>query len=994
MKEKMAVNAQLECIICGIMVPSVYKYHTHNIRRHSLAELSRAILKLKNLPLPLNDPPAEVGNENEEEQTKGEQRQQQPRFDVEVAEALGLSVRVDLMDEEIIELGPTDNADHLQIQSRQVKNLHEKNQQSRQVIEVKENKTSPCYTNPTAEDPDAIVVKFNRELFTAQDNSSPSLYTGDTSKTRLINRQMRAVVKRTIDIPNPNTFIMDYKKAMSRSNKYIMQNISVADNSPKKRRGRPKKNAENDDYIPSKIVSRKKLLGEPELSEEEDDLEGLVDPPLFSEDEDEEADAVMPNITRTRSGRTIKIKAEDGTFEYYDIPGRHQVDTDDLNSHKYWNENSIPIVTTGERRGRKRKQINKSNFDTSDPIVKDDSCKRSLAENTRNSVKLLEIKKELDCKITNVIEDLVMPTTNEIVEDSKEFDRSSIVESFDGYECFLCLKSFNFKDCEKHIHEHLHKEIIDNETAIGSSHEFDDKVSDNSHDVNIRVDATQISKDANAVASVVDIYTKSDNHLSTDTGIASQLSTEFNDSFTCSICNEDFDSRAALLEHTHENIYTCKLCGKKYQKRLTLQSHMKRYHEETDWMKFKCATCGKNFGFLTSLERHMKEHNPNKKFCCEQCGKVFKSLVNLKIHIGLHTKDEVYECPYCPKKYYIRYSFEKHFRTHVEAPKFHCEMCDKNFSERKHFEVHLERHQNGGSLGRSKDLKCNNCGDIKSPTELEIVSGTDPGHHKKCLECGKGLYKRFMIENIDTSSLQIKSDKQREQCKLCGKSVLNLQRHLKHTHLENDYVPCHICGVLVTKSSLPAHKNRKHGGSAVTCDHCNKVFKNIMCLREHMTKVRRKEDPTKNICKFCKEVIAPELWKEHMMRHRTKCNDCGASNFPTHEEFMAHLETCRRCSNCGTTDFNSRGEFLDHIEICSSSIDIMTGTLDSSNDQEIVTSIFAIDDCTCCETCGEVFESPETLAHHITEAHQSALSSSHILDQNAMIDEAILYACP
>lgn len=63
------------------------------------------------------------------------------------------------MDEEVIELGPTDNADNLQIQSRLVKNEHEINQHSRQVIEVKENNPPPCYINPAVEDPDAIVVR-------------------------------------------------------------------------------------------------------------------------------------------------------------------------------------------------------------------------------------------------------------------------------------------------------------------------------------------------------------------------------------------------------------------------------------------------------------------------------------------------------------------------------------------------------------------------------------------------------------------------------------------------------------------------------------------------------------------------------------------------------------------------------------------------------------------------------------------------------------------
>ncbi|XP_071526836.1 uncharacterized protein [Panulirus ornatus] len=992
MKERNTRKVQLECVICGSVLPSVYNYHKHNIRQHSSAQLSRAILRLRNLQVPLNDPPSEPGDDSEEDE-----EEERERIDIDMAEALGLPVKVELMDEEVIELGPTDNADNLQIQSRLVKNEHEMIQQSRQIIEVKENNPPPCYINPAVEDPDAIVVKFDKEMVMAQDNSSPLVYTGDHNrKNKGSNRQLRAVFKRTIEIPNPSAFIMDYERAKSRpTDKYVMQNINAMNNPPKKR-GRPRKNTENRYHIPVSLLNKRKM-GEYEDSDgNEDELEALADPPLFSDDE--ETTAAIPSITRTRSGRAIKIRKEDGTFKYYDMPGRHQLDTEDLSNPKDWTEEATHSSRKG-RRGRKRKHLLESALETPKSSVTSESCNGALARDSDNTTELVSIKQENveECNISNIIEEgLSIRATSEIEEDSNEFDRSSATESLDDYECFLCFKTFSFKEeCEKHVHEHLRKVVADrNDTTSSSSHAFDGKESDNNDMVNLGVRDVSLvlSKENDTTTEEANEVSQDCQDQSSSDAISQSAAKE---SFTCSICNEDFESQTALQDHKHETVLECKFCGKRYQNRINLQTHIKRYHEETDWMKFKCATCGMNFGFLTALERHMKDHNPNQKFCCEQCGKVFKSLTNLKYHIPLHTRDEVYECPYCPKRYYIRYSYDKHVRTHVCAPKFHCEICDKNFSDRKHFEVHLERHQHGGSLGRSKDYRCNNCGDIRTPTELEIMSETDPGHHKTCLECGKGLYKRFMIENMDSSSLPTKCDRQREQCTICGKSVLNLPRHIKYTHLENEYVPCNACGVVVTKASLPSHKNRKHGGSAVTCDHCNRVFKNIMCLREHMTKVRRKEDPTKSICKFCKVVVAPDVWKEHMMRHRTKCNDCGASNFQTHEEFMAHLESCRRCSNCGTTDFKSRGDFLAHIEMCGSSIDIMTGTLDSSSEQEVVTSIFAIvGDSTCCETCGEVFEDQGSLAHHITETHPSALSSSHSLDESAMISEAILYACP
>lgn len=54
----------VECMICGVLVGSVYSYHKHNVRQHSLAQLSRAILKLRNLKLPLVDPVEESATDD------------------------------------------------------------------------------------------------------------------------------------------------------------------------------------------------------------------------------------------------------------------------------------------------------------------------------------------------------------------------------------------------------------------------------------------------------------------------------------------------------------------------------------------------------------------------------------------------------------------------------------------------------------------------------------------------------------------------------------------------------------------------------------------------------------------------------------------------------------------------------------------------------------------------------------------------------------------
>ena len=53
---KLINSSNIVCIICGKYMISVNRYHKHNIKKHTLVELSRAILKLRHLTLPRQDP--------------------------------------------------------------------------------------------------------------------------------------------------------------------------------------------------------------------------------------------------------------------------------------------------------------------------------------------------------------------------------------------------------------------------------------------------------------------------------------------------------------------------------------------------------------------------------------------------------------------------------------------------------------------------------------------------------------------------------------------------------------------------------------------------------------------------------------------------------------------------------------------------------------------------------------------------------------------------
>ncbi|KAL7636529.1 UNVERIFIED_CONTAM: hypothetical protein RMT77_013304 [Armadillidium vulgare] len=280
----------------------------------------------------------------------------------------------------------------------------------------------------------------------------------------------------------------------------------------------------------------------------------------------------------------------------------------------------------------------------------------------------------------------------------------------------------------------------------------------------------------------------------------------------------------------------CNICNKSYISKSNYKNHMEKYHITANKNTYKCSTCGHVFPFLATLVKHYKEHHPNQMFLCEICGRKFRNLINLKIHSALHNKRVTYQCHLCPNKYFLRYSYLSHIKSHENSTKFYCEKCDKQFSQKHHFNKHLTQHKEGKYLGRSKDLKCSFCNDIFIPTSQSDANM----NFETCLKCKKGIYKKYLLVNKEYQ--EPNSEQKllpREECKICGKRVKELQKHVRKTHLSNPNVECDLCGKTVKKAALNAHKLRLHTGIEAKCDHCHKVFKNALSLREHLNRIKK-----------------------------------------------------------------------------------------------------------------------------------------------------------
>lgn len=78
----------------------------------------------------------------------------------------------------------------------------------------------------------------------------------------------------------------------------------------------------------------------------------------------------------------------------------------------------------------------------------------------------------------------------------------------------------------------------------------------------------------------------------------------------------------------------------------------------------------------------------------------------------------------------------------------------------------------------------------------------------------------------------------RVSCHICGKKMKNrdtLNQHLlRHKH-ENDLHTCDICNrEFNCKKRLNQHRKYVHAPAQLKCEHCDKMFKRPICLKEHM----------------------------------------------------------------------------------------------------------------------------------------------------------------
>ena len=198
---------------------------------------------------------------------------------------------------------------------------------------------------------------------------------------------------------------------------------------------------------------------------------------------------------------------------------------------------------------------------------------------------------------------------------------------------------------------------------------------------------------------------------------------------------------------------------------------------------------------------------------------------------------------------HTRHLFEKHEQTL-------CTHCGINFDDFKVFWVHQESH-------KEKHI-CDICSnEFRSSIYLRnhkrtIHNITDEKYNNRfcqiCPECGKS------VDSLK-QHMQLIHSPHKLQCPHCEYQTPyknNLKNHIENKHTGVNIKNCPFCGklvknvkrhVLAAKCDLP-EEERNNPADNVSCDRCNKQFKNLERLKKHIRDIHDKPAMQCQLCNF------------------------------------------------------------------------------------------------------------------------------------------------
>lgn len=197
--------------------------------------------------------------------------------------------------------------------------------------------------------------------------------------------------------------------------------------------------------------------------------------------------------------------------------------------------------------------------------------------------------------------------------------------------------------------------------------------------------------------------------------------------FACNVCDEQFESLAALYDHRYTNYHLfprisrvdeqesikigCEECGTTFDNADSIFSHHSDAHAPKKWTTlgtrrqptttektgssaagtsppcsstrpYLCELCGKTYTQSSHLWQHLRFHNGIRPFTCPEagCNRSFTIRPDLKDHIRkCHTGERPYHCTLCDKRFLTGSVYYQHRLIHRGERRYGCDECNKRF---------------------------------------------------------------------------------------------------------------------------------------------------------------------------------------------------------------------------------------------------------------------------------------------------------------------------
>ncbi|KAI8427103.1 hypothetical protein MSG28_014731 [Choristoneura fumiferana] len=316
--------------------------------------------------------------------------------------------------------------------------------------------------------------------------------------------------------------------------------------------------------------------------------------------------------------------------------------------------------------------------------------------------------------------------------------------------------------------------------------------------------------------------------------------------FSCLYCAKYFPLLQDLRAHTAQQAEKDKLNS--------MIDYKLSYNPiKLDITDLECTVCHQPMKDLNDLKDHLVfVHNKTiyknikdiilpfrldegQNFTCVICSVIHISFKNLYHHMSSHYRN--YCCNKCGIGYITIAALRKHYKTHDQG-NFPCEFCDKSYTSFTKKRNHEKGVHQGGWLRN----KCPHCPEI-------FVSYYDRSEH--------------LVQVHNETPIVY-------PCNACNKTYkkkFELNRHIKHHHLQQKSFLCDKCNAkFFSKRGLVDHMSRHAGGEVYTCDVCSKTFARARTLKEH---IRIHEDDKRFQCEVCKKTFMQKCsLKSHMRLHQ------------------------------------------------------------------------------------------------------------------------------